>query len=615
MRLRVAASAANGHTRVTAEPRKTILTPLWILVLCTGSLGAQTLRIAEGGLAEAVIVVDAGASAPVRHAAEEAAFFLRQVTGAPFSVTHHADRDRANILVGPKAARYADQRFSTKTLGRDGVVIRTVGNDLILAGPEPRGTLYAVYSFLEDQVGCRWWTSTASRIPDRPTLSLSALDVRYTPPITYRESYWFDAFDGDWAVRNKCNGNGFRLDAAHGGKISYAGLVHTAYRLIPPDKYFKSHPEWFSLIDGKRTAEKGQLCLTNEDMRLELVSNLKTLLRAHPEAEITSVSQNDNFAQCECDRCKAVDEAEGSPSGTLLRFVNKVAADIEDEFPKITVSTLAYQYTRHPPRRARPRHNVIIRLCTIECSFGRPLTDERNRSFGDDMVGWSKISERLYIWDYVTNFRHFLMPNPNLRVLGPNIRFFRDHHVTGIMEEGAYPSAGTEMAPLRAWVLAKLLWDPSRNDATLIQEFLKGYFQQAAGPIRAYLALVHDSAEAAGDYVGFYDRAENMNCLSLPVLSQSLRLFAEAEQAVAGQAEMIRRVQIARMPVIYAFLVRWDLLRKEAADSRMPWPVSDEIRVVHKWFLKLASLGPVTRLGEGFGLDRLQKTVDEIAGR
>ncbi len=586
------------------------------IFLCLAGISqAQTITIADHGNAEVDIVLAADASIPAHHAADELASFLNQVTGAVFTINHDINHNQAHILIGENAAKLADPTFSTNGLGKDGMIIRTLGSNLILAGTEPRGTLYAVYSFLEDEVGCRWWTSTESTIPVKPTLTVSNLNINYTPPLEYRESFWFDAFDGDWGVRNKCNGNAFRLDEAHGGKISYIGFVHTAYQLIPPKKYFKDHPEWFSLIDGKRTYENGQLCLTNEAMRRELVKNLKALLRAHPEAKITSVSQNDNHHPCQCDACKAIDAEEGSPSGTLLRFVNKVAADIEDEFPDVSVSTLAYQYTRHPPKITRPRRNVIIRLCSIECSFVKPLTDDRNKSFRDDIVGWSNIADRLYIWDYVTNFRHYLIPHPNLRVLGPNIRFFTDHHARGILEQGGYTSPGTEMAALRAWVIAKLLWNPTLNDKDLINEFLNGYYGKAADPIRIYLDNLHDSAESVGDFVGFYDRASKINVLSLPLLTKSLNLFKQAEEAVADQPEIHKRVLIAELPVVYSFLVRWDILKKQAADSNLPWPVDNDIKAVHQRFLMLASLAGVTRIGESYGLDSLQKEVDEIANR
>ncbi|MBN2594247.1 MAG: DUF4838 domain-containing protein, partial [Sedimentisphaerales bacterium] len=233
----------------------------------------QTVTIAQNNTAKVVIVIAEDAIESERYAADELAGFLQQITGAKFEIKAPPAAGQSRLLVGPGAAKLAVVDFSTEGLGSDGIVIRTVGDDLILAGGRPRGTLYAVYTFLEEHVGCRWWSSKASTIPIKPTLKIGQLNIRYVPALEYRESFWFDAFDGDWAVRNKSNGNSERLDEKRGGKHVYEGFVHTFFPLIPPEKYFKDHPEWFSEIDGKRVHERAQLCLTNEEMRAELVKN------------------------------------------------------------------------------------------------------------------------------------------------------------------------------------------------------------------------------------------------------------------------------------------------------------------------------------------------------
>ncbi len=484
--------------------RRQISCVLGVTVLC-GATALSAVTISQDGQAKAVIVIAADAPAPEQHAAKELADFLRQITGATFELAGQRKPEASCIFVGPAAAKLADAQFSTEGLGAEGIVIRTVGNDLVLAGGPPRGTLYAVYTFLEEELGCRWWSSTENTIPKKPTVRVDGLNIRYVPPLEYRSAFWFDAFDGDWAVRNKCNGQSHRLSAEQGGRHIYEGFVHTFYPLIPPQKYFAEHPEWFSEIKGKRTTEHAQLCLTNEEMRKELVKNLKERLRNNPAATIASVSQNDWHGNCQCQACAAIEKEEGSPAGLMLRFVNAVAADIEPEFPNVAISTLAYQYTRKPPAITKPRHNVIVQLCSIECSFCKPLADERNKAFGDDIIGWSKISNRLYIWDYTTNFRHHIMPHPNLRVLGPNVKFFAEHNVKGIFEQGAYTTNGAEMAELRAWVLAKLLWDPSHDGEMLTNEFIEGYYGPAAPEIKAYLKITHDAVEASGDWLGCFE--------------------------------------------------------------------------------------------------------------
>ena len=417
--------------------------------------------IAKRGKATARIVVAADAGDTEKWAAEELSFFLTFVSGGQIPIVVDPSPFQNRLLVGEGAVRLADPGFDARTLEPEEVLVKTKGRDLMLVGGSPRGTLYAVYTFLEDVVGCRWWTRSAQFVPRKRSLTIPSLHLCYVPPLEYREPFWFVAFDPVWAARNKTNGIRAGGDDIRGGRHVYEGFVHTFYGLIPPEEYFDAHPEWFSEINGKRTFENAQLCLTNEEMRRELVKNLKRRLRDNPKASIASVSQNDCFNNCTCPRCRQVDEEEGSPSGSLLRFVNSVAANIEDEFPDITIDTLAYQYTRKPPRTTRPRPNVMVRLCSIECSFRVPLDDPRNQAFLDDLEGWSKVADRLFIWDYTTDFSNYIQPHPNYRVLGPNILLFIKNNVRGVFEQGAYQSWGSEMAELRAWMLAKLLWNPN----------------------------------------------------------------------------------------------------------------------------------------------------------
>ena len=585
-----------------------LLTFVFFCFCASGQVDALT--IAEDGVAKAVIVVSPDSPEPERHAAAELADFLKQITGGKFEIMHRDAPGQSRILVGLKAANLTAVDFFTDGLGSDGIVIRTVGPDLILAGGHPRGTLYAVYTFLEDHLGCRWWSSKVSRIPKKRTLKIGNLNVRYVPPLEYRESFWFDAFDGDWAVRNKSNGNSERLDAKRGGKHSYQGFVHTFFPLIRPQTYFKDHPEWFSEINGKRKYERAQLCLTNDEMRKELVKNLKARLRSNPAATIASVSQNDWHGYCQCSKCAAVDKREGSPAGSLLHFVNAVAANIEEEFPNVAISTLAYQYTRKPPKKVKPRHNVIVRLCSIECSFSKPLSDERNKKFRDDIIGWSKVCNRLYIWDYTTDFRHYVMPHPNLRVLGPNVKFFVDNNVKGIFEQGAYQSYGSEMAELRAWVLAKLLWEPKRDSKKLIDEFIEGYYGAAGPHIKAYLKVTHDAVEASGEWLGCFSQ-HTAKFLSLETLSKGWGHLKAAGEAVKDEPDLRFRVQVAQLPVMYVFMMRWDELREKARADGADWPMPGSIKDAYERFLKVAKKKNITRLNEwsqGFGV--LEKALE-----
>ena len=575
-----------------------------LALVCTVVTTRAELLLAEKGKATCVIVVDPAATATERNVAIDLATTLKQMTGANFLLRTNSQAPTRSILVGSgEAARSVFKEVTFDALGAEELVIRTKGNRLLLAGGQPRGTLYAVSRFLQDQCGVRWWTPWASRIPTRPTLRLSDLSVREKPAFEYREPYWYPAFDADWSWRNGCNGQSSRLGSEKGGRINYKGFVHTFYPLVPPEKHFVEHPEWFSLVKGKRTTDRAQLCLTNPKLRDFMVERVKQWLRESPDAGIISVSQNDWHGACECADCEALDDAEGTHAATMLAFVNYIAERIEPDFPRVAVDTLAYQYTRKPPKTLKPRSNVIVRLCSIECNFREPLDHPSNAAFADDIRGWSKLCQRLYIWDYTTDFAHYVQPHPNWFTLDANLRFFHTHGVQGVFEQGAYQSHGSEMAELRAWVLAQLLWNPQQDGRSLIREFLEGYYGPDAAPhLRRYLDLMHEAS--TGHNLTCYSGTDALHLRFKP-LAEAETIWRQAEAAAANSPEFLERIRVGHLAVRYVWLSRWTQLRKEADALGATWPLPESHQQVAEDWLTVAKGVPgkswtkITLLNEG----------------
>ncbi len=556
--------------------------------LCLGVSVQAGLRLAVNGKPAVVIVTQPGATEPEKWAAKDLADTLGKIAGAKFEVVENASKVPSKAIVVGQGT-WVEKTLSDvpwASLGDEEIIIRTSGSRLVLAGGRPRGTLYAVSRFLQDECGVRWWTPWASEIPKRPNLRIDKINLRAQPVFEARDPFWFSAFDGPWAVHNFSNSQSARITDAMGGRIVYKGFVHTFFSLVPPEKYFKDKPEWFSMIDGKRKFEQAQLCLSNPELRDFVVEQVRQWLKESPEARIVSVSQNDWHGACQCPQCKALDDAEGSHAGSLLAFVNYVAEKIEKDYPNVAIDTLAYQYTRQAPRTLKPRPNVIIRLCSIECNFGVPLSDPANESFARDIRDWAKICQRLYIWDYVTDFAHYLQPHPNWFVLGDNVRFFHQNNVKGLFEQGAYQSSGAEMAEMRAWVLAQLMWNPKLDDRELIHEFLNGYYGAgAARYIRDYMNLMHTAS-----------RGHNLTCyspttapfLKFKTLAEAERLWQKAEAAAAQTPDLLWRVRLAHMPVRYVWLSEWTSLRKECKAMGAEWPLPSSRKAVADEFLSLA---------------------------
>ena len=580
------------HTKIRKLYRATFVA---FLVMSASAGVAAALTLSENGTASCVIVSSPDATPPQRHAARELGRFLHQVTGGDFEVVNHLSKGQSHLLVGIGAAKLVDSSFSVEGLADEGIVIRTAGDNLIIAGGEPRGTLYAVYTFLEDYVGCHWWTPSASTIPHKATLALSDIDVRYKPALEYRCSNSVDVTDADYSVRNKFNGFSHSLDSARGGKkhtfiAAAKWSCHTFWTLVPPELYFESHPEWYSLINGERTHKAphyhaSSLCLTNEQMRKKLVENQKLALCWNPHATLVSISQVDDGGppeRCECEQCRAM-EARGNASDLLIWFVNSVAEELADEYPNIDIDTLAYHYTQAPPKYMKPRPGIIVRLCSIRCSFSVPFSHDRNKEFRDDLIGWSKVCDRLYVWDYVVNFSHRLLPHPNLRVLGPNVRFLVDHNVKGVFAEsnnGVAPLG--DFRALRFWMLGKLYWNPELDSQELIETFCEGYYGAAGNDVVAYLDVIHDAVEAAGDKLGLSSPSD-AEFLSFDTLSRAWGCLRRAEKAVSDLPEMQRRVQELQLAVLYPVMLNWDQMRDAAKASAKTWPWSDSLTdVMHQ---------------------------------
>ncbi|MFP4056620.1 MAG: DUF4838 domain-containing protein [Candidatus Brocadiia bacterium] len=570
----------------------------------TSKLAAARDRVARRrqGLGRCVIRVGGRPIAPATHAivvpeeptpqetfaAQDLNVHIEKLTGSALPLLPEGQLgDRVPIAVGRCSATLeklgVDADF--EGLGQEGIHIETRGPALALAGNR-RGVLYAVYTFLETYCGCRWFTPDCTVVPGEGTFELRRLRHHHIPPLEYRSTDYPKSRPADWAVRNKINGTQTRLDEPRGGKIAYSHFVHTFNAILNPAEHFDDHPEWFSMVDGKRVGGRTQLCLTHPQVLEIAKRTVRRWIEEAPEATIFSVSQNDWRNYCQCPACSALAEKEGSQAGPIVHFVNAIARDIAPDYPDKLISTLAYQYSRTPPRHVRPEPNVCVRLCTIECDFAHPLdtsTHPQNRKFVDDIQGWHEKCNRLYIWDYIIDYRHSVMPWPNLYTLAPNIRFFIRSGVKGLYEEACYFTKGSEFAELRTWIIAKTMWDPDYDTDQAIDEFLAGYYGPAAEPIRRYIDLIHKPVLEDPDLYIHIWTGPDAPYLDEATVRQAARLFDQAEEAVADDPVRLHRVQVARLPVLYVQIATAEPSYRPQDDALVATRGPDVRRLVEKF--------------------------------
>ena len=538
------------------------VTPL-VFVTCHGGVLELAVR---GRAPEYAIVRAAKASPSVVYAAEELRGFTERMTGVRLPiVTDEGPLPAQAIMLGRS-------RNSADEFGEDGFRLVARPPHLFVEGSEVRGVLYGVYELLERFGGCRWYASWHEVVPEREIFSVpDTLDDVQTPAFLCRDVHWWDYFNGDFAVRNRANGGMNGLQARHGGNTwrfgGGLGNCHTFNVLLPPWKYFDEHPEYYSLVRGKRVKERTQLCLTNPDVLRIVTSNVLARIRKDPGAKFYGVSQNDCLNLCECPSCKAVDDEEKSHSGTMVRFVNAIAEAVEKEFPGKMIETLAYQYTRHAPAKTRLRHNVVPCLCSIECDFARPLDrspDRENVGFLKDILDWSRQTDLLYVWDYVTDFRCYPHPFPNVQTLQANVKFFRDHGVKMLFEQGACQGRHAGFAELKGWLLAKWMWNPDLPLEPLMDDFFNGYYGKAAPFVRAVFdeANRREAAYAAADAshtLKIYEDVTAKSCreaLDDEFVTWAQTQMGKAEETAAAQDRDAAKMAAVPVGNSFAYNVR-----------------------------------------------------------
>jgi hypothetical protein len=477
-----------------------------------------------------------------RRAAEILRTSILKMSGVdlPVLTVRTPDRPGAAAIGFPGADLPPIVESSLPTLREDGFIVATSTGNLYVSGGGDKGVIYGVVHLLEKYFGCRKFSPTAELFPRGDDLFVGCLFECQNPVNAVRIVNGEFARDPDYL-------DWMRLDSP--ADIYGTGFyVHTLQKLVPWQTYFEDHPEYFALVNGRRIID--QPCLSRPEVFDIVAARLREAMAAEPGKRVWSVSQNDNPSYCQCPECLKAIEEEGSPAGPILRFVNRLAA----LFPEKAISTLAYQYSRSAPRLARPAPNVEVMLCTIELNRSQPIAaDPSSASFVRDIEDWSRICGNLYLWDYTVNFSHHVSPFPNLRVLQPNVRFFVDHGVRKHFQQ-TNTGPGHEFSELKAYLLARLLWDPKTDITAVMDDFLEGYYGRAGRFIRRYIDALAEAVDRTGARLDIYEppAIHAADYLSAADVALYDEFFDEAEAAVTRDPERLVRVRTARLPLIYA---------------------------------------------------------------
>lgn len=570
-------------------PKPKLLWCIVALIMLTSCGGrSQEITLVSNRVSTYKIVIPREPTAMEQKSAKVLQQYVQQITGVELPVVRgDADAGKTALYLGH--TRKGDAMHPGK-LPAEGWLLQTQGTDLVIMGGSGKGLVYGVYTLLE-KLGCRKLANLPAYAPELATLKIPLLKEEGKPQFEYREIYYPACADAEYLEWHKLQ----KFEDLWGL------WGHSYEKLVPSKQYFGIHPEYYALVKGKR--QPSQLCLSNEDVYKIVVADLKGRMANNPDAIYWSVSQNDDIGYCECDRCKAVNDEQGSPSGSLIKFVNRVAAN----FPDKKITTLAYAYTHKAPKDLKPAGNVYIFLSNIEAYRDKLLKDEGSANqFRTDLKAWGVLTQNIFVWDYITQFTNYLAPFPNFHTLQPNIQYMRDNGVKGIFAQGSGETYG-EWAELRCYVEAKLLENGNADAKKLTEEFMNSYYGPKAGKyLLDYMNLVQDRMLASHRKLDIYGNPINewKSYLTPELLDQYSQLFDKAEAAVEGNAKLQERVMKARLPLEYTVLQQAKFYGIEkhgvfVKNDNSDWTVKPKLDEKVARFVANCNKAGVTEMSEG----------------
>lgn len=475
-----------------------------ILLLVTRCASAQVTLVADGHSAYRIVLPDEPQKAD-RDAAAILQRYIAQMSGATLPITQSANGP--SIFLGR----------STK-VHDDGFIIYTHGENLYIEGGHGRAIVYGVYDFLDRYLGCKKYDAGPAYVPHRSSIVIDAINDLQNPAFVYRETYYPSAFDAEF----------LEWHHLHQFTDLWGVWGHSFFKYVPPATYFAAHPEYFALVDGRRRAT--QLCLSNDTVFQLTVAALRQRMARNPDALYWSIAPNDDNGYCTCDRCRRM-----APTEALIRFVNRVAA----VFPDKIFTTLAYGYTIAPSASA-PASNVYVMLSAIDAP--------RQHAAPATLDAWARLTPRLMLWDYTTQFTNYVAPFPDYAFLGANLQYALAHGIRGVFSQGSGETY-SDMSAYNTYVQAALLWNPSENVAQLTTEFCNGYY----GPAGPFIGQYLDQLSRAAGSPDIYGNPVNERFLTPESIDALSTLLDKAEAAAEAQP-FAARVAAARLPLEYTVL-------------------------------------------------------------
>jgi hypothetical protein len=473
-------------------------------------------------------------------------------------------------------------------LSDEGIYVEVSDGGIVCLGRTPRAVYYAVQELFY-LLGCRWIMPEGpgeviprverldlapQRIVHNPSFALrggKTVQVYHYPPDMQSRHVPVDPWV-DWAARNRMNA----LKASYPWTWDYGAVRghqwsewsgHTLYAILPPEKYFADHPEFYTLVGGKRThvhssGRPSEVCVSNPDLPRIIADRAIEFFDTDPDARRFALCAEDEPSYwCECDACKALDTepVDWSKNGLevlpmtdrWMYLVNRVADLVAERYPDRYIVTFAYASTRNPPRKQFPHRNVMIELTWWSRCFKHGMLDKRcevNREGMALLNRWRKLAP-VSIYGYLDY--HFMeAPCPYYH---PDADFYRTVYALGVRHISDEWDTTFTSSPLLLNLRARLLWDVNTDVDAYIADFCRRAYGPAGEEVQAYFSTLEQAVQQAETpHVRFND----LDKFTDEVLDEAHRHLRRAFAAAGDDPEIRARVARLQFSLLFTELSR-----------------------------------------------------------
>jgi len=559
--------------------RNLLFVTMGLCAFAVAGNASADLVLVENGQARAQVVVADAAPPLVRDAADDFVRVVKRLSGAELALVVESKSDPAlpRVLIGACNAPRGLEADPTVIKGDEayaGYVIACGHNVLTLAGKSPAGTANAVYGFLQDQLGVRWFLPLElfEITPQLKTVAVPETRRVVTPSFVCR--FGWASWNGEnkaWARRNRVN------DREGGYAVPYGAIIHSMYALFPPSKYGKTNPDIYPLLNGKRAIPErdgqqlAQPCTGNPETIRIAIERINAHFDAHPEDHTYPFSINDNNTWCECELCRAQDVERPEYRGRRMysdrwfTFVNAVAKGIREKHPAKFLGTIAYAGVEPTPLKvARIEPNVSVHLTQDTAQFFDP---EYEKVDYDLIRAWQRKCRHVGRSNYYG--LGALAPRYFPHLLAADLKAIHSMGVRAFHSE-MYPY-WANMGPM-LYLAGRLLWDVNLDADQLLDEFFTATFGAAAPEMRAFYQI-HEEAwlsQGAGKWFrGIVKADEQMGFYTTAQVAAAAAHLQKAEALAPDEAV---RARVRYLAGAYAYpgllLSAWTAAR-DAATARV----------------------------------------------